>query len=267
MAPAGAGTPPGPGRDLIGGPDVTEPTGDHGKSSASAQVHTKAQVDYEEGTERGPLTVETLVERWLDLVSDDLSPTTVQSYRSVIDSRIVPALGGIDIRSLTASDLDSFYITLRRGHGLASATVRSTHSILRSGLAQAVKWGLLESNPALKASPPKLRRAEVEPPDVEQVQALIGAAQEANPAFGRLLRLMAATGLRRGEACALRWSDVDFDARTLLIRRALIMVNGHGTMVKSTKTRSIRKIALDGTTLATLKDQQVFMQSRAGAES
>jgi integrase len=74
---------------------------------------------------------------------------------------------------------------------------------------------------------------------------------------------MAATGLRRGEACALRWSDVDFHARTLVIRRALIIVKGKSTVVKSTKTRSIRKIALDSTTLAALEEQHAFLDSRA----
>jgi integrase len=77
---------------------------------------------------------------------------------------------------------------------------------------------------------------------------------------------MAATGLRRGEACALRWTDIDFDARTLLIRRALIVVRGQSTLVKGTKTRSIRKITLDPTTLHALQEQHAFMQSRAWAK-
>jgi integrase len=77
---------------------------------------------------------------------------------------------------------------------------------------------------------------------------------------------MAATGLRRGEACALRWTDVDFDSRTLVIRRALVIVKGQSTVVKGTKTRSIRKIALDSTTLDALEEQHAFMQSRAGVK-
>jgi integrase len=243
--------------------EATTPQIDTTSRDASSCSDTQPEM---QAAEVAGLDLGELLERWLDLVTDDLSPTTVRSYRSLIDGKITPALGTREISDLTPGDLDSFYLMLRREQGLASGTVRHTHSILRSGLAQAVKWGLLESNPALKASPPKLRRAEVEPPDLEQVQALITAAEEVNRPFARLLRLMAATGLRRGEACALRWSDLDFDARTLVIRRALIIVKGKSTVVKSTKTRSIRKIALDSTTVSALQEQRSFMRSRAAAE-
>jgi len=209
------------------------------------------------------VTVGALIERWLDLVTDDLSPTTVRGYRCLIDGKILPALGSLEICELGSSVLDDFYMSLRRGQGLATGTVRHVHSIMRSCLTQAVKWGLLDSNPALSASPPKLRRAEIEPPDLEQVQALICDAERVNPPFARFLRLMAATGLRRGEACALRWTDVDFDAGTLVVRRALITVKGRSTLVKSTKTRSIRRIAVDNTTLTALRVQRDFMRSKA----
>jgi integrase len=212
------------------------------------------------------LSLVELIERWMDLVTDDLSPTTVRSYRCLIDGKILPALGSLEIHELTPSALDSFYISLRRDQGLATGTVRHVHSILRSCLAQAVKWGLLDANPALSASPPKLRRAEVQPPDLAQLQTLIHEAERVNPPFSRFLRLMAATGLRRGEACALRWTDVDFDEATLVVRRALITAKGKSTLVKSTKTRSIRRIALDVTTLTALRVQRDFAQSKAAED-
>jgi integrase len=85
----------------------------------------------------------------------------------------------------------------------------------------------------------------------EEVLALISAAATRDNRYSVARRVVAAIGMRRGEACALRWSDIDWEAGTLTIDESVIPGEG-GAVIKSPKTRaSIRRVAIDqGTVLA-----------------
>lgn len=122
--------------------------------------------------------------------------------------------------------------------------MRHVHAVLRGALGQAVKWGWIPTNPAGSASPPKIRRREINPPAIKDIRTLLDAADAYDPEFGALLRLLAATGAWRGEICGLRWSDLDRGSRTLSIKRSVAPVAG-GTVVEDTKTHAARRIALD----------------------
>ena len=90
-------------------------------------------------------------------------------------------------------------------------------------------------------------------PSVEEVQQLLAKAAELDVRFAACLRVIAATGARRGEACALRWSDVDSKNGTLTIDESVVASPG-GAEVKSPKTRaSIRVVAVDAGTLQLLE--------------
>ena len=69
------------------------------------------------------------------------------------------------------------------------------------------------------------------------------------------------TGARRSEVCGLRWSDFDFSERSVLIRRAVVDVGGK-SVVKDTKNRATRTVALDDTTVNLLKAMKVRAQER-----
>jgi integrase len=71
--------------------------------------------------------------------------------------------------------------------------------------------------------------------------------------FGMFIRLSAATGARRGEICALRWSDVDFDGSTIRIARAVVHGDDGSPVVKSTKTGNTRTVTLDPGTVGLLR--------------
>ena len=98
-----------------------------------------------------------------------------------------------------------------------------------------------------------------------QLAPLFNQAEEVDPRYSVCLRLIAATGIRRGKAGALRWSDIDW-------RRATIVIDGtvnpsnRGAAITSPKTRtSIRKIAMDETTLAQLNALRIQQQSLASS--
>jgi integrase len=203
-----------------------------------------------------------LLDRWLDAAGGGLSPTTAHEYRRLADVIIKPALGRVVIRRLSAQRLDEFYSALGRERGLSASSVRQVHAVIRGALSQSVKWGWLASNPALSASPPRLRRHEITPPDVATALRLLAAADDYDPDFGALLRVLASTGARRGEVCALRWTDVDLDAGTLVIRRSIAKVP-QGMVEKDTKTHAARRIAIDEHTAQLLNAHHEKMRARA----
>ena len=97
---------------------------------------------------------------------------------------------------------------------------------------------------------------------MEGVQALIVAAEADDPDIGALIALAAVTGARRGELLGLRWGDWDQARGTLTIQRAAAAVDG-GIVFKTTKTRSIRRIAVDPFTEAVLTRHRARMAERA----
>jgi integrase len=209
-------------------------------------------------------TLSELLVRWLEVVDDQLSPTTVREYRRLVRTMLEPDLGKLSLRKVTTQRLDAYYAGLVRVRELSPASIRHLHAVLRGALGQGVKWGWIPTNAAASASPPKLRHREITPPAIADTRSLLLAADEHDPEFGALLRVIAATGARRGEACGLRWSGVDFDACSILIRRSIASVAG-GTVEKDTKTHAARRVAVDAETLAVLARQRQRMEARSAA--
>ncbi len=82
----------------------------------------------------------------------------------------------------------------------------------------------------------------------------MAAAVEVNPGLPVFFRVAATTGARRGELCALRWSDIDLGLGQLTISRGLVEARGH-VIEKDTKTHASRRMALDAGTVAELQRQ------------
>jgi integrase len=208
-----------------------------------------------------------LLDRWIELSSPDWSPSTVQVNRAFVETYIRPALGRRPLRRITVAELDRFYAGLRErgsvaGEPLSPRTVRRVHNIVHRALEQAVRWGWLASNPATKATPPKLGRLDPQPPAPADVARLLAGAAERDPEFALFLRLAAATGARRGELCGLRWNRVDLAGNAVLIDRSVVESEG-GLVEKDTKTHQARRVALDGTTVALLAAHRRHCLDRA----
>lgn len=198
-----------------------------------------------------------------------LAPSTVASYRKNIRLHIAPELGTVPLAALTTERIDRLYRELERGgradhragEGLSPRTVRYIHTILSAALAAAVKTRRLARNPAGKdASPPTAKQAkapEMHPWTAGQLAAFLGWAREHAPAGFPLWHVLAFTGMRRGEALALRWRDVDLDEATARVRRSAGMIRnageGAGVVEGDTKSGKPRLVDLDGPTVAVLR--------------
>jgi integrase len=208
------------------------------------------------------MTFEQLCTKWLDLAKIDLSPTTLRTYKTLLHNRIFPALGSQSVLAIRTVDLDRLYTGLIDREGLSSSTVRQVHAIIRRAFRQAVLWGWVSVSPATNATPPRLVKPDLSPPDVAQVVNLLSRAKERDPELGHFFHIAATTGARRGEICAIRWKNLDTKLRTLTIERAIIEATG-GIFEKDTKTHSNRRIALDDDTLEAFAAQYALCADRA----
>ncbi len=181
-----------------------------------------------------------------------------------------PRLGTLRLSKLRALDLDRFYAAMlasggRGGRPLSPRSVRFCHVLLGQALDQAKGWGLLSVNPAEDATAPRERRREIHPPSSEQVLRLLARAHEVDPDFGVYLRILAATGCRRGEAVALRWRDLHLDDTgrgEILIARSIAHVDN--TLIeKDTKTHQSRRLVLDSGTVAVFEEHRRRWHERA----
>ena len=189
-------------------------------------------------------TVGQLLDLWLEECERlDRSPTTIRNYRSEIEKTIRPALGKMKLTKLSARHLDELYGAMKDS-GASPKTIRNHHATVSSALHQAVRWGWVRENVADRARPPQVRQRRVKVPSVEDVRAVVTAAEERDPRLAPLLMLAALTGMRRGELCALRWTDVDLDRGELDVSRSVVIAVG-GLAEKTTKTDRFRRVALD----------------------
>jgi integrase len=216
----------------------------------------------------GEATFSQLLDHWLEECERmDLSPTTLRTYRSQISLTIRPRLGKVKLNQLTVKHLDDLYGALK-DLGKSPKTIRNHHAIISAALHQGVRWGWIRVNAAEMAKPPRVAQRRVNAPTVEVVRQVIEEAESRDPRLAPLLMLAALTGMRRGELCALRWTDLDLQLGTLDVSRSVVVVPG-GLAEKSTKSDRSRKFALDSVGVALLTEHHarvVAWARQAGAE-
>lgn len=224
----------------------------HGPARAADDALRDLVDKYGDAQEDGfRATVGQLLDRWLEeCVRMDLSPTTLRTYRAQVKQTIRPRLGKVVLTRLTPKHLDDLYGQMK-DEGKSPKTIRNHHAIISSALHQAARWEWVRENVADKAKPPRVSQRRVKAPSVDAVRSVIEAAEERDPRLAPLLMLAALTGLRRGELCALRWTDVDVEHAQLDVSRSVVVVPG-GLAEKSTKTDRFRVVALDEVGLALL---------------
>lgn len=126
--------------------------------------------------------------------------------------------------------------------GFATSSIRKCHVTASAALKLAMREGWVQGNPARESEPPRLERPEVEVPTEEEVRLFLKTAKAQDADVHDFARLLASTGGRPGEVCALRWGDVDFEKQVLTIATAFDNV---GNEVRPTKTRKVRRLTID----------------------
>jgi integrase len=193
-----------------------------------------------------------LVTEWREVVAPSLADSTRRGYLANLERYVLPRLAEVPVAKITAGELERLYRELEAGR--APGTVHQVHAVISALLTTAVRWEWIDRNPAratkrttIPWQPPRITDA-----THDEIRRVLGAIDE--PAFRVAALLTAATGMRRGELCGLRWSDLELEAGVLRIERAIDVVpTTREVIVKSTKTHAVREIHLDAGTVELLR--------------
>ncbi len=205
-------------------------------------------------TPRG-LTIASYMESWLtDYVKVNCAPKTIESYCGLVRKHINPEIGKLHLEDLEPRHLQTLY-GKKKQSGLSSRTVHYIYGILSEAFSHAVKTGLLYRNVATAMNPPRVDHKTIPTLAPEQLATFFGAAKTTNdyPLFYLLIH----TGLRRGEALALKWKDIDLGATGYLSVTHSLNRMGGKTLIKEPKTAAgKRRVALSTSLVLVLRQHR-----------
>jgi integrase len=192
---------------------------------------------------------------------------TYDSYKGIIETHIVPALGGTRVQALKPIDVEAYYAELV-AKKLSAATIESHASILNNALKAAVRNNLVTRNVVSLAVGKPRRTAGQDVLDhtwtAGEARTFLDTAMADGPQMAAIFALALDSGARRGELGALRWTDLDLTTRMMTIRRNLLK-HRPTPVFGNTKTKKIRQVELSPETVAVLithKQQQAELKLR-----
>jgi integrase len=208
------------------------------------------------------LTVSQYLTEWLTHIRRHVRPNTYVAYEINVRLHIVPYLGRRPVAKLTVRDVRLMVDTLR-ANGVGARVVQHAHATLRAALEHAVREEIVSRNAAklvrTERPTPKNPR---EPLTADEAVHLL--KQVENHRVPALWVLLVMLGLRRSEACGIRWEHVDFEAGTLRIAQSVQRVDGKLQVLGTKTRRSNRTVPLPARCLAVLAEHHRTQQERYG---
>lgn len=195
---------------------------------------------------------------WLYAMRHELAAKTLHQYGLYVRNDLVPALGTIRLEALRHEHVVALVAELERA-GRGATTVERIVAVLSSSLNHAVRTRRLTHNAAMHISTPAVTRTEVSPWTADQAATFLDAVT--GDRLGEFFEVLIGTGLRLGEALALRWVDVDLEHRVLRVRRSATTVGGHLVIGKPKTVGSAAGVGLSPRVVAALlrqREGQVF---------
>lgn len=203
----------------------------------------------------GEMSVTQAVEFFLSDRRGELKASTIGRYEYMANHYIIPDLGAILLRDLTAEKLSAYFKRLQ-GKGLSSKTVRDIGVLLKT-IFKVVKKKCHCDCPSRDVELPAYHGKKIEVFSDYEIAMLAQKVLETPDITGLCILLVLNTGLRLGEICALRKSDIDFRSGFLRIERSAARVRdafGTHLVVQSPKSdSSMRLVAIPNDMLELLK--------------
>lgn len=183
------------------------------------------------------MTTGAWLDHWLDdIAAQKLRPQTLRGYRSKIDQYLTPHLGRIRLTELRPEHIRGMHKAMRDA-GLAEASIRQAHAILKRALKVAVNERKLGVSPADLMESPSTETAKREALTLDQARRVLRHAGDDARWWLALFY-----GMRQGEVLGLRWCDVDFDEHTLRIEQSLQTDENYRIIFGPPKSKASKRI-------------------------
>lgn len=186
-----------------------------------------------------------------------MSENSRYSYQGALDNWIYPALGKMKISDVTQRDISALLLSMQKKRK-AQATCVKVYTVLKGIFKMAYISDVISQNPMEKVERPKPRKDEIKQTEpesftVDEMRKILSCLAGEPLKWQVYLRLIIDTGLRRGELCALRWKDVDFDQNTISVAGNLCYNAQAGTYLDTPKSRQLRTVDVDPEIMTMLK--------------
>ncbi|MFC1901372.1 tyrosine-type recombinase/integrase [Chloroflexota bacterium] len=202
-----------------------------------------------------------------DCASMSTTGRTQESYSSIVERHLIPALGRVPIAELHAQQIQNYYaekISKGRADGKGGLSARSViyhHRILSKALSYAVKMGVVVRNVANDAEPPRADRKSMNTLSQEEIKRFLDAASKTE--YYAFFATLLFTGLRRGELLVLRWRNLDLEkAKLMVVESGHKLDNGNYIIKEPKTTKSRRTVVLPNPLMELLKayraDQELW---------
>jgi integrase len=202
---------------------------------------------------------------WLQTAAPARQATsTLDRTTDRVEGKIIPALGRHRLDELRTDHIERWFQAEARA-GRAPATIQDYRKTLNQILTWAVARQLIRWNPMQAVTMPRTERA-TDKRSLTRGEADALLAVLETERHGPYFTTVLALGLRPGEADALDWDHVDFDARTLHIEHSLQRLNGgRPAVIGPTKTKSQRSLPMSPRVEAALRRQRAWQDDARSA--
>ena len=211
-------------------PNISPPV-DRPQASVASRPHTEA-IDV-------PATpaFRVFIEQWIRDHAVEWRRSHLRTLRSTVDSHLLPVFGDRPVGAITREEILAFRSSLaekagrKEGSRLSNKRINSIIAILKQALDEAALQHRFVS-PAAGLKRLKVRRSDVQPFSLEEVQRLLATVR---PDYRDYLLVRCFTGMRSGEVDGLQWKYVDFERRLILIRETRVLGEDEYTKTDSSQ--------------------------------
>jgi integrase len=184
------------------------------------------------------ITVSEFMANYVETVGKHtLRPRTQEINESFLRVHILPSLGKIKLKDLRADHLQSFY-SQKISQGLSKRTVQMIHTLLRTALKQAVKWGLIARNVTDLVQAPRPVKKAPAFFTKEQLNTFLESVK--GHKWYLIYLLLVYGGFREGEVLGIHVEDCDMVNRAINVRHAVITLKG-GLFITEPKTKTSKR--------------------------
>lgn len=197
-------------------------------------------------------TFEELAQLWLENYKTTVKPSTFENVKSKVETMTEEHFKELKLKKITVAYCQKVVIELSKTYVLYNHYLSVINRIFK----YAVLMDILDSNPFDKVIKPKSRQTQRKGNFLtkEELKEFLKLAKTATLSyFFPLVHLMSYTGLRQGEALALKWSDIDFENKKITVNKTAARIKEKQTLQTPKTKNSKRVISIDPTTLSILK--------------